>query len=1032
MKVERVNKIDNKILNDGLLFADRFINRNYLTEISNNEVFVLNDELKKINNIRLYKVLKVVYDASDDIIDKLTSVYSAISNINSSCAMIMNSTGEEVEFYIGVRDNNGVSTAGKILEKSFKGNFPGSEISKLNNTDIENIMNNITNSNMINTNKSITSVSLVPSLRDSDNNNFVQGIEKFINSMQGELYTAIILAEPISKQDLINRKRGYEELYSVLSPFSNTNFTYGESISDSITDGISKNFTETINKSVSNTQGGSYSKGQSSSITYSNGSNGSTVGGSRGTSYSDGINWSKSITEGSSDSESSGTNNSTTKTTGSNTSFSIEHENKTIIRMLEKIEEQLQRIKLCESFGIWECASYFISDDMQTSVLAANTFKALVTGNNSSVEDSYINIWDNENYTSNKEILNYLKYLLHPKLKLQISNQYGFNIIKPTSLVSGNELPLLMGLPRKSVSGLTTIDMAEFGRNIFKDEKHIEDDYISLGNIFNMGLEESKKVQLNLQSLSMHCLITGSTGSGKSNTTYKLLQELINKNIKFLVIEPAKGEYKSVFGGMENIEVFGTNQKLSKLLRINPFKFNNEIHILEHLDRLIEIFNASWPMFGSMPAILKESIERIYRDKGWDLKNSFNIRSSNNIYPNFKDLLNVLPKVIEESSYSSEAKGNYIGALVTRVASLTNGLLGQIFNENDIEDEILFDENCIVDISRIGSSETKSLIMGILFLKLQEYRIATSKSENIPLKHVTVLEEAHNLLRRSSFDQSQEGANLLGKSVELISNGIAEMRTYGEGFIIVDQSPSVLDQSVIRNTNTKIIMRLPDEYDRQSVGKSFGLSEYQIKELSKLKTGVACIHQSNWLEAVLCKVDKFDSYNPLNYKQLPWSKSIAYKGQIIKLLLSYYNEYSESINTLEVINYINTYLDINRKLKQQIINIINTKEEIEKLNNIQIATIIDRVLDCNELFNINKINLIFKNNVYIKQDEDKNNIKKWYKNIFDDLDRYIDLKDEKHKDWYKIVIINKLIQLKAESSSEGELYKFIYDILNNR
>lgn len=1032
MTIEKFNKIDNKMLNDGLLFADRFINRNYLAEISRNEVFILDDELKKINNIRLYKVSKIVYDASEDIIDKLTSVYSAISNINSSCAMIINSTGEEVDFYIGVRDRNGVSTAGKILEKSFKGNFPGSEISKLNNTDIENIMNNITNSNMLNTNKSIASVSVVPALRDSDNDNFVQGIEKFINSMQGELYTAVILAEPISKSDLIKRKRGYEDLYSVLSPFSNTNFTYGESISDSITNGISKNFTETINKSVSNSQGGFNSKGENSAITYSHGGNGSTVGGSRGSNYSDGINWSKSITEGSSDSESSGINNSTTKTSGSNTSFSIEHENKTIIRMLEKIEEQLQRIKLCESFGIWECASYFISDDMQTSVLAANTFKALVTGNNSSVEDSYINIWENENDVSNKEILNYLKYLLHPKLKLQISNQYGFNIIKPTSLVSGNELPVLMGLPRKSVSGLTVMDMAEFGRNIFRDEKNIEDDYINLGSIFNMGLEETKKVQLNLQSLSMHCLITGSTGSGKSNTTYKLLQELINKNIKFLVIEPAKGEYKSVFGGMENVEVFGTNQRFSKLLRINPFKFNDEIHILEHLDRLIEIFNASWPMFGSMPAILKESIERIYREKGWDLKNSFNIRKTNNIYPNFKDLLRVLPKVIEESSYSSEAKGNYIGALVTRVASLTNGLLGQIFNENDIEDEVLFDENCIVDISRIGSSETKSLIMGILFLKLQEYRIATSKTENIPLKHVTVLEEAHNLLRRSSFDQSQEGANLLGKSVELISNGIAEMRTYGEGFIIVDQSPSVLDQSVIRNTNTKIIMRLPDEYDRQSVGKSFGLNEYQIRELSKLKTGVACIHQSNWLEAVLCKVDKFDEYNPINYRQLPWNKSITYKGKIIKTLLSYYRENNEDINNLDLINYIDKYLDINRKVKQQIINVINTKEEIDRLNNIEIAIIIDRILDCDEIFNINKLNLKFNNSIYLKQDEDKDNIKKWYKDILNDLDKYIDFEDHEDKNWYKKVIINKLIQLKGESSTDGEVYKFIYNILNNK
>ena len=51
---------------------------------------------------------------------------------------------------------------------------------------------------------------------------------------------------------------------------------------------------------------------------------------------------------------------------------------------------------------------------------------------------------------------------------------------------------------------------------------------------------------------------------------------------------------------------------------------------------------------------------------------------------------------------------------------------------------------------------------------------------NNPLKHVTVLEEAHNLLKRTSTEQSSESANLLGKSVEMLTNAIAEMRTYGK------------------------------------------------------------------------------------------------------------------------------------------------------------------------------------------------------------------------------------------------------------
>ena len=128
-----------------------------------------------------------------------------------------------------------------------------------------------------------------------------------------------------------------------------------------------------------------------------------------------------------------------------------------------------------------------------------------------------------------------------------------------------------------------------------------------------------------------------------------------------------------------------------------------------------------------------------------------------------------------------------------------------------------------------------------------------SDSMNAELKHITVLEEAHHLLRRTSYMQSQESANLQGKSVEMLTNAIAEMRTYGEGFVIADQAPNLLDEAVIRNTNTKIIFRLPDEDDCQTAGKSAALTPEQIKELAKLPAFVAAVYQNNWVEAVLSR-----------------------------------------------------------------------------------------------------------------------------------------------------------------------------------
>ena len=394
--------------------------------------------------------------------------------------------------------------------------------------------------------------------------------------------------------------------------------------------------------------------------------------------------------------------------------------------------------------------------------------------------------------------------------------------------------------------------MASFGRNVFDTNPRKDALWqIELGNIYHMGSEQKVSVNLNLKSLAMHTFVTGSTGSGKSNTVYQMLRELSRQKVHYLVIEPAKGEYKYVFGDSD-AKVYGTNPYITPLLQINPFRFPKGIHVLEHIDRLVEIFNVCWPMYAAMPAVLKDSVERAYINAGWDLAASHN-QFSDMLFPTFADILSELNRVVDESAFSQEVKDNYIGSLATRIKSLTNGIYGRIFANDELGDKKLFDENVIVDLSRVGSIETKSMIMGILVMRLQEYRM-TSGDMNADLKHVTVLEEAHNLLKKTSTEQSSESSNLLGKSVEMLANAIAEVRTYGEGFIIADQAPGLLDMSVIRNTNTKIIMRLPDAEDRSLVGKSANLSEEQIKELSKIPTGVAAVYQNNWLEPVLCKI----------------------------------------------------------------------------------------------------------------------------------------------------------------------------------
>lgn len=666
---------------------------------------------------------------------------------------------------------------------------------------------------------------------------------------------------------------------------SSTASQIGTNASDAVTQGIS----DSVSKSISESAGKAIAKSTGTAISaLTNQAVNSSVGHAVAKTLGRAVSNSLSRTAGAFRSVNFGANfganfarsSTVTATIGKSEGITQSFVNYNIKHALELLESQMKRLELSTALGMWDFAAYVLSEDENTANNVAHSYIALTQGEESYMSQSAINLWRGdmgETSDDAREICNYLRELRHPLFGLNpgiAQKDPTYNVYPPivtaTTGLSGKELAYSLNFPRKSVAGLPVIECAEFGRNIVSyDSSPTVKNELDIGKIFHMNHIEKTDVRLAKSSLASHTFITGSTGSGKSNTVYQLLNEALNQNVKFMVVEPAKGEYKHVFGTQDDVYVYGTNPAVSPLLRINPFSFPQGIHILEHLDRLVEIFNVCWPMYAAMPAVLKSAVEKSYADCGWNLTLSQN-RYKEMLYPSFADVARNIREIIDSSEYDTENKGAYKGSLLTRLQSLTNGINGMIFTCDDISDRDLFDRNVIIDLSRVGSSETKSLIMGMLVLKLQEYRMAGAVGMNSELNHITVLEEAHNLLKRTSTEISSESANLMGKSVEMLANAIAEMRTYGEGFIIADQAPGLLDLSVIRNTNTKIIMRLPDRSDRELVGGAANLNDDQIVELAKLPCGVAAIYQNEWIQPVLCKVNKFEtpqemySYSPDN------------------------------------------------------------------------------------------------------------------------------------------------------------------------
>lgn len=922
------------------------INRSYLSELQLYPVTSPDQRiaLNRASDIRVFRIERIVQDNKQSVLESTTAAYTALGAAGYTVFLFLRSDGRETDLYIGTRGEPGKMlghNSGELLRETFKGHFPGSALQPLNVQDANALLDGL-DTEKSNPSASITAVTGVPALSTENREHFMQGLERFIDAAERRVYQALILAEPVSSRKLDLIRVGYEQVATQLSPLAKQQMSYGEQDSDSVGLSISQGLSTSLGHSLglTETRGTSHTTGTSTSET--NGTSetfsaqtsasktaaiaggaigavagsflgpmgamaGSQIGSviaaafnkqhststsystTQGTNESHGTSRSESTARTQSSTQTSSTTDSQSinRTSGSNRQLSIESVDKTIEQLLGRIDHHLQRIDEAKTYGGWNSAAYFVGDSSASSESLASIFLGLVRGSKSSHEDFALTTWTSTNKSA---VLDWLIRLSHPELKPGFASRVPVPFVTPATLISGKEMAIQLSLPRRSTSTVSVVETQAFGRKVQRlDGQHPQRNdarKLSLGNIRHLWENLPQTIELDMDQLSSHVFVSGSTGAGKSNTLYEMLSQVSAAGVPFLVIEPAKGEYKHVFGQRSDVTVLGTHPAHSALLRINPFRFPAAIHILEHVDRLVEIFNVCWPMYAAMPAVLKDAILRAYQRCGWDLESSCTCYNEE-LFPTFVDLLETLQEVIEASAYSQELKGNYIGSLSTRIRSLTNGLNGQLFAAGEIDNTVLFDSNVIVDLSRIGSSETKALIMGILVMRLSEHRMAQG-GMNKPLQHVTVLEEAHNILKRSP-EGGAEGTGLVAKSVEMLTNAIAEMRTYGEGFIIADQSPHAVDIAAIRNTNTKIIMRLPDETDRRLLGKSVALTDDQLEEIARLPKGVAIVYQNDWLEPVLCQVRKFAGEEAPYQYQPASCTGVArgeFNGQLLRLLLS--------------------------------------------------------------------------------------------------------------------------------------------------
>jgi hypothetical protein len=495
-------------------------------------------------------------------------------------------------------------------------------------------------------------------------------------------------------------------------------------------------------------------------------------------------------------------------------------------RYMELLKVHLEKVTIGKSQGMWHVATYIICQDIKTFNYAKSVVKS-VFGGKESVPDP-IRVLECHGF---KEQVHHLGQIVVPGTSSLGQMRYPFKYL---STLNSNELASFGYLPTEEMPGYFVKDYARFDVASQVIEK---DDAVEIGEILDQSLRMGLKYQIRVKDLDRHALIVGVTGCGKTNTCFHMLKQLWQRGIPFLVIEPAKIEYRKLLQSKElrnDLQVFTMGDETVSPFRLNPFQIMPGVSIQSHIAHLKSVFNASFVMYGPVPYVLEQCIHEVYEDKGWNLATNENERGRHrNAHPTLTDLYRKVDELVDRLGYERRTTMDVKAALKTRINSLRVGGKGSMLDtRTSVPIEQLLERPTIMELEKVGDDDEKAFLIGLLLMFLYEHYISKGVKERGSLNHITIIEEAHRLLKNVPTEVNYETSNIKGKAVEAFCNILSEIRAYGEGFLILEQIPSKLASDAIKNTNLKIMHRVVSMDDRSTVGGAMNMDENELTRIA--------------------------------------------------------------------------------------------------------------------------------------------------------------------------------------------------------
>ena len=777
--------------------------------------------------------------------EKMTRFFSAIYSLERPVVYGLVSYSGHTNLVIGLQsDSNEALTVKSVMEGLLDG------------IELQPYKPNF--SNRENHEKNVGLISAIPSTKiNGEKQKF--DLSSLMKSLNGQNYIVLFVARPLPQEVTLDKYGKLIGIRDACFAVSKRNISRQQGMTHTEGETRGTTITDTHTEGITNTTGQSFTFSKAVTMGASIGLSLFGIGGGLfcALSKSIGATFSHSKSKHTSDSHAVSESYSKSISDAINQTEGISHEiqNGFALEMIEYANKAIERLRQGRSNGMWETMISYSAD----TEIVAGIIRACITGEMAKPNPDILPLVSRNYQLSKKEAEE--NSLILPKI---MSREDELSPL--CTALTSDELGMMCSIPIEAVP--------DFELKKGKVYPLVSDriDGVMLGFLTegNRKLEHMPFVLSN-KDLARHTFICGITGSGKTTTVKKILNDA---GVPFLVIESAKKEYRNIkLADGKHPQIYTLGKPEINCLRFNPFYIQCGISPQIHIDFLKDLFNASFSFYGPMPYILEKCLHSIYQRKGWNLTLGFHpylVNKDNSaklfdaeymqkqyrqkahkfLFPTMQDLKNEIKRYIEEEmQYEGEVAGNIKTAILARLESLCSGAKGYMFNTNEYADmETLLNEKTVFELEGLADDADKAFCVGLLVILVNEYRQITKEIENKnkELSHLLVIEEAHRLLKNINTERtSEELGNPKGKAVEHFTNMIAEMRSYGQGVIIAEQIPTKLTPDVIKNSSNKIIQRLVAADDQNLVANTVGLSHKDAIYIGNLTTGSALCHKES-------------------------------------------------------------------------------------------------------------------------------------------------------------------------------------------